>query len=130
MKSALKTLAVLLVITLMVSDAFAIFGVRRRTRRRTAVIVGATAAAETAAATSASQQQAAAAEAEAATAKKQAASATAGSVLPLGTVLAALPSGCTQKAIGGVTYYLGGGNYYRAVFQGTSLVYVTVAKPG
>jgi hypothetical protein len=32
-------------------------------------------------------------------------------------------------AIGGVTYYVGGGNYFRAVFQGSSLVYVTVAQP-
>ena len=150
MKPVLNKLVVLLAIALMVTDSFAILGVRRRTRRRvrrrTAVVVGTAAAASSAAATTAAQQQAATAEAEAAAAKKEAAAAdqkaaaaekeaaaakkqAAGKPLPLGTVLPTAPTGCTPKAIGGVTYYVGGGNYYRAVFQGTSLVYVTVAKP-
>jgi len=113
----------------LVPEADAIMGVRRRTRRRTAVVVGSAASAQTAAA----QQQAAAAEQEAA-AQKQAAAATpppppaSGKPLPLGTVVSALPSGCTPTPVGGVEYYYCGGNFYRAVFQGNKLVYVT-AKP-
>jgi hypothetical protein len=48
--------------------------------------------------------------------------------LPLGTVVHALPTGCTSTPVGGVEYYYCGGNFYRAVFQGNQLVYVT-AKP-
>lgn len=115
----------------LVPEAEAIYGVRRRTRRRTAVVVGSAAHAQTAAA----QQQTAAAKQEAAAAKQQAAAAPAapppsatGKPLPLGTVVAALPAGCTSTPVGGVEYYYCGGNFYRAVFQGNSLVYVT-AKP-
>jgi hypothetical protein len=139
----------------LVPEAHAIFGVRRRTARRTAVVVGTsvhaadsaqmaqqqqqTAAAQQQAAASqqqaaAAQQQAAAAEKEAGQAKQQAAAAppppaaAAGAPLPLGTVVAALPGGCTSTPVGGVDYYYCGGNFYRAVFQGNNLVYVT-AKP-
>jgi hypothetical protein len=90
----------------------------------------------------AATQQAAAAKQEAATAnqqtaavKQQAAAApvapppvAAGAPLPIGTVVAALPPGCVSTPVGGVEYYYGGGNFYRAVFQGNNLVYVT-AKP-
>ena len=126
-----------LLIEQLVPEAHAILGVRRRTRRRTAVVVGSAAAAQTAAAqqqTAAAQQQAAAAEQEAAAAKQQAAAATppapaaSGKPLPLGTVVSALPAGCTPTPVGGVEYYYCGGNFYRAVFQGNQLVYVT-AKP-
>jgi hypothetical protein len=48
--------------------------------------------------------------------------------LPLGTVVTTLPGGCTSTPVGGVEYYYCGGNFYRAVFQGNSLVYVT-AQP-
>jgi hypothetical protein len=48
--------------------------------------------------------------------------------LPLGTVVAALPGGCVTTPVGGVEYYYCGGNFYRAMFQGNKLVYVT-AKP-
>jgi len=132
----------------LVPDADAIFGVRRRTARRTAVIVGSSVRSQDQAQISASQQQAAAAEAEAtaakqqaaaaekeaATAKQQAAAATPpppaapGKPLPLGTVVSALPPGCVVTPVGGVEYYYGAGNFYRAVFQGNKLVYVT-AKP-
>jgi len=129
----------------LVPDANAILGVRRRT----AVVVGATVHAEdsaqmaqaqqqTAAAqqqAAASQQEAAAAKQEAAAAKQQAAAAppapppaAAGTPLPLGTVVAALPAGCTSTPVSGVQYYYCGGNFYRAVFQGNALVYVT-AQP-
>jgi hypothetical protein len=51
-----------------------------------------------------------------------------GKPLPLGTVVSSLPAGCTSTPVGGVDYYYCGGNFYRAVFQGNTLVYVT-AKP-
>ena len=127
---------------------------RRAERRRTTVVVGTTvhasdsahmaaaqqqsaaaqqqAAQQTAAAqqqAAVAQQKAAAAEKEAAVAKQEAAAmqaAGAANPLPMGTVVPALPAGCVAKPIGGVQYYQCGGNYYRAVFQGNSLVYVTV----
>jgi hypothetical protein len=135
----------------LVPEAHAILGVRRRTAAVTAVAVSSadeakmaqqqqqTAAAQQQAAASqqqamAAQQQAAAAQQQAAAAKQQAAAAAppppaaGGAALPLGTVVAALPAGCTSTPVGGVEYYYCGGNFYRAVFQGTQLVYVT-AKP-
>lgn len=134
----------------LVDEAEAVAGVRRRTARRTAVVVGGTASAATAAASqqaaysqqqaAAAQQQAAAANAEAAAAQAeaeaykqqaaaaQAAAAPAGGSLPIGTVVTALPAGCTTMTSGGVEYQSCGGNYYRAAFQGSQLVYVT-AQP-
>ena len=134
----------------LVPEAHAIFGVRRRAARR-GVIVGysmgaasaSAAAANQAAATS--QQQAATAQQQSATAQQQSETAqqqsaaarqqatapppaTAGKPLPLGTVVSALPAGCTSTPVGGVEYYYCGGNFYRAVFQGNQLVYVT-AQP-
>lgn len=47
----------------------------------------------------------------------------AGSV-PVGTIVTALPAGCTSAPKGNVEYYLCGGTYYRATFQGNNLVYV------
>ena len=116
----------------LIPEAHALLGVRRRTRRRTAVVVGSAAATQTAAA----QQQAAAAEERAAAAEKEAAAAAptapppaaSGKPLPLGTVVAALPAGCVATPVGGVEYSYCGGTFYRAVFQGNQLVYVT-AKP-
>ena len=136
----------------LVPEAHAVLGVRRRT----AVVVGATvhaadsaqmaqsqqqaAAAQQQAAASqqqaaAAQQQATAAKQDAAAAKQQAAAAppappaaAAGTLLPLGTVVSALPAGCVSTPVGGVEYYYCGGNFYRAMFQGNTLVYVT-AQP-
>jgi hypothetical protein len=49
--------------------------------------------------------------------------------VPIGTVVHALPPGCAATPIGGVEYYnCAPGVYYRAVFQGNNLVYVS-AKP-
>ena len=130
----------------LVSEADAIYGVRRRTRRRTAVVVGSAATAHTVAAqqqtaaaqqeATAAKQEAAAAQQEAAAAKQQAAAAAppapqpagAGKPLPLGTVVSALPGGCVATPVGGVEYYYCAGNFYRAAFQGNTLVYVT-AQP-
>ena len=136
----------------LVPEAQAIFGVRRRTavvaysagaasasaaaasQQQAAAAQQQTAAAQQQAA--AAQQQAAAAEKEAAAAKQQAAAAAtpapppaaAGKPLPMGTVVSALPKGCVSTPVGGVEYYYCGGNFYRAVFQGNQLVYVT-AQP-
>ena len=78
----------------------------------------------------AEKEKSAKAEQEAAAAKQQAAPAPgpAGSPLPLGTVVATLPAGCTATPVGGVNYYYCGGNFYQAVFEGSSLRYVTT-KP-
>jgi predicted lipid-binding transport protein (Tim44 family) len=137
----------------LVPEAQAVLGVRRRT----AVVASSAAHAEDAAAMSQSQQQAAAAQQQAAASQQQAAAATkeaeaakkeaeaakqqaaaaappapapaaAGKPLPLGTVVSALPQGCVATPVGGVEYYYCGGNFYRAVFQGNQLVYVT-AQP-
>ncbi len=48
--------------------------------------------------------------------------------LPVGMVVTQLPTGCVSAPVSGVEYYLCGGNYYRASFQGNNLVYV-VQKP-
>jgi hypothetical protein len=74
----------------------------------------------------ASQQQAAAAQQQAAASQSQAGAS--GSTLPLGTVVSTLPGGCTPTPIGGVTYYYCGGNFYQAVYEGSTLKYVTT-KP-
>lgn len=122
----------------LVPEAHAIFGVRRRS-----FVVGASMGAASAEhseqAAAASQQQAATAQQQAMVAQQQAAVAQqqaaaaapprpAGQPLPLGTVVSALPGGCTSTPVGGVEYYYCGGNFYRAMFQGNSLVYVT-AQP-
>jgi uncharacterized iron-regulated membrane protein len=111
-------------------------GVARRTTYR-AVAYGSTA---TAAATSATaQQQAATAQQQSATAQQQAAAAqqpaAAGQKPPaqaaapagtpaVGSIVKTLPAGCVQEAKGGVEYQRCGNVYYRAAFQGNSLVYV------
>jgi biotin carboxyl carrier protein len=126
---------------LLAPEAHAIFGVRRRSFRR-GVVVGASVGAASASSAERSQQSATAQQ-QSATAQQQAAAAqhpaaaaappapgpaAAGAPLPLGTVVTALPAGCVSTPVGGVEYYYCGGNFYRAVFQGNSLVYVT-AQP-
>lgn len=54
--------------------------------------------------------------------------AAAGEPLPIGVVVAALPSGCTATPVGNVNYYYCGGNFYQAVYEGSTLKYIT-AKP-
>ena len=117
----------------LVPEAEAIFGVRRRAWRR-GVIVGSTIGAASEAAAM-SHQQAAPAQPQAATAPPPAAPppaapppAAGGKPLPMGTVVSALPPGCTSTPVGGVEYYYCAGNFYRAMFQGNHLVYVT-AQP-
>jgi hypothetical protein len=90
-------------------EAHAIFGVWRRRAIIGSAVVASTAAA--ASETYAVDQQ----------------SAPSGS-LPLGTVVYRLPGGCTDTPVGGVDHHYCGGTFYRAVFQGNQLVYVT-AQP-
>ncbi len=80
------------------------------------------AAAQAAAANSAAAQAAAANAAAAAAAAQQAAAG-----LPIGTMVPSLPPGCTSTVIGGVNYFQCGGVYYRAGFQGNSVVYIVSA---
>jgi hypothetical protein len=108
-------------------EAEAIFGVRRRAWRR-GVIVGSTMGAASEAAAMSHQQAAPAQQQVAPAAPAAPPPAAAGKPLPLGTVVSALPPGCTSTPVGGVEYYYCGGNFYRAVFQGNELVYVT-AQP-
>jgi hypothetical protein len=137
---AVGTLVVMLIIDVpilpvhLVPDAEAIFGVRRRAWRR-GVVVGYSmgAASEEAAMSShqaaTAQQQSATAQQQSATAQHQAAPApSGGGTLPLGTVVSNLPPGCVSTPYKDVEYYRCGDNYYRAMFQGNNLVYVT-AKP-
>lgn len=135
----------------MVSEANAVFGVWRRHARRWAVVGTAVVASSAASAehsqqsataqqqSATAQQQSATAQQEAATAQQQSAAAqhttapapapaASGKPLPLGTVVSTLPHGCTSTPVGGVEYYYCGGNFYRAMFQGNNLVYVT-AQP-
>jgi len=95
-------------------------GVARRTTRRTVAVASTSAAVATESAAASAAQPAAATPAPVAT--------PAAGALPLGTVVSALPSGCTQTTSGGVQYYKCGADYYRTAFQGTNLVYVT-AQP-
>ncbi len=134
----------------LVPEAQAIFGVWRRAARRTVIIGSAVVATTATAAAVSAQNQAAAANSAAASASAASASASASAAaasaaaasatkaghpeaaaakpLPLGTVVAALPAGCTSTPVGNVNYFYCGGNFYRAVFQGNNLVYVT-AQP-
>lgn len=81
------------------------------------------------------QEQAAAAEAdaaqaraEAAAAQQQAAQATQAAKLPPGTVISALPSGCTSINLGGVDYFNCAGTYLRPAMQSNNVVYI-VSQP-
>lgn len=125
-------------------------GVARRTAYRSVAATSAAASTQSTAQQQAAtaQQQSATAQQQSATAQQQAAAAqqqtavaqqpqvaaqsspaaTPGNALPLGTVVATLPAGCSQTSSGGVQYSKCGANYYRAAFQGNNLVYVT-AQP-
>jgi hypothetical protein len=83
-------------------------------------MAAANAAAAQQAAANASAAQAAAANAEAAAAAAQRAAA----ALPIGTTVPYLPPNCTSSVINGVNYFNCAGVYYRAGFQGNSVVYI------
>jgi hypothetical protein len=100
-------------------------GVARRTTARAATATAATSQQQAATA----QQQQATAQQQAATAQQQAATAqqqqgAAAGAPAVGSVVNALPAGCTPEVKGGVEYQKCGGVYYRSAFQGNNLVYV------
>jgi hypothetical protein len=123
MKTILKiaaavTVLVLILFVELVPQAEAIYGTRRRTRRRTAVVSYSAGAATASAATAA-----------AARSQQEATAARSASAVPVGTIVQALPAGCTAVTVGGTQYQECGGSFYRAAFQGNNLVYVVVEKP-
>jgi len=111
-------------------------GVARRTAVRTTAAVSATASSQQAAAASqqqaqVSQQQAQVAQQQAQVAQQQAATAqaqAAAAKLPVGTVVSALPQGCTSAQVSGASYFNCGGTYYKPSYQSNNVVYV-VAQP-
>ena len=74
------------------------------------------------------QQQAAIEKEKAIAAQQQAAQAqqaAAGKPLPVGTVVAQLPPGCTPTPVGGKNYQYCDGTFYEPVYEGSTLKYVT-----
>ncbi len=91
-------------------------GVRRRTRRRTAVATAAVVAPVVAAPIVVAPATVVVAPAPV-------------SALAIGTVVATLPSGCTNLTSGGTTYHSCGGVYYKPAFQSNNVVYIVVEQP-
>ena len=87
-------------------------GVARRTTRRTVAV------------TSASQQQQAQQQQAQQQQAQQQQQPAAG--LPKGTVVSALPSGCSSMTVEGVSMFSCGGALYQPKFQGNQLVYVVM----
>lgn len=85
-------------------------GVARRSTRRAVY------------ATSASQQQ----QAQQQQAEQQQAQQQAANTLPKGTVVSALPEGCTSVTVDGVNLFNCGGTMYQPKFQSNNLVYVVM----
>ena len=96
-------------------------GVARRTTRRVAVGTAAVVTTEAAAAT-----QPTTVIVEQAPAQPSAQATTA---VPIGTVVPALPAGCSSVAVQGANYFNCAGVYYKPSFQGNNLIYVVVEKP-
>jgi hypothetical protein len=92
-------------------------GVARRTTRRTVAYTSTASA-------SAAASSAAAADAEAAAASAAAQSQPAAAPLPAGSVVTALPSGCSSMTIDGGSYFNCGGTIFKPTFQSNNLVYV------
>ena len=103
-------------------------GVARRTTRRTvAYSSAASASASSAAAADAAAAEAAAADAQASAASAASAAAQpqpAPASLPAGTVVSALPQGCSSMTIDGGSYFNCAGTVYKPTFQSNNLVYV------
>ena len=111
-------------------------GVARRSMYREAVAVttvnaaAASAAAANMAAANAAAAHAAAANAAAAqvaaenAAAAAAAAQRAAAALPVGAMVPSLPPGCGSTVINGVNFFNCGGIFYRAGFQGNSVVYI------
>jgi membrane protein involved in colicin uptake len=100
-------------------------GVARRSMYREAAVATTAVVATNAAAANAAAANAAAAQASAANAAAAAAAAQqAAAGLPVGTMVSSLPPGCASMVMGGVNYFHCGNVYYRAGFQGNSVVYI------
>jgi hypothetical protein len=99
-------------------------GVARRTTRRAVFAASATTAAASASAASAPPPPSQPAPAPTQQPAEQSASA-----VPIGTVVQSLPGGCTSIVVNNASYSDCAGAYYKAAFQGNSLVYVVVPKP-
>lgn len=84
--------------------------------RRTAVVTSVAVASTTANANAAAQANAAAANANAAAAAAKSP--------PVGTIVTTLPPGCATTQLNGVEYQRCGSTYYRAMMQGSNLVFV------
>lgn len=134
----------------LVRDAYAIVGAPMTpmsvagVARRSTVVVASASAASAATASAASQQQAATAKQQSATAQQQSATAQQQAATAqqqaavaqqqaaarppgapaVGSMVSALPAGCRPETRNGVEYQNCGGVYYRAAFQGNTLVFV------
>lgn len=53
----------------------------------------------------------------------------AAAAVAVGTMVAALPKGCTTTRVGNVTYQQCGSTYYQPVYQGSTVQYVVVQAP-
>lgn len=84
-------------------------GVARRTAVRTTAVVATSAAVATTAAKPAPVTTGAA------------------TTFPVGTVISALPAGCANVQLKGVTYFNCQGTYYRPAYQGQNVVYIVEA---
>jgi len=142
MKRIVKNLAIVTVLTLLtiidipllsimlVPEAEAVLGVRRRTHRRTAVVAySAGAATASAASNSAAAQQQAVPPPQQSVPPPQQPPPQMDSAVPVGTIVETLPGTCTPVTVGNVQYQECGGSFYRTAFQGNSLVYVVVERP-
>jgi len=107
---------------------FSFAGVGRRMARRSIYAAGAmdAAVATDAAVTSAAYSTA---DANAANTNQQAADAEQ-TILPIGSTLPSLPSGCDSSTVDGKSYFTCGGNWYRPAMQNGNIVYSVVANPG
>jgi hypothetical protein len=102
-------------------------GVARRTTRR--VVATEAAVATTAAATATAAAAASTPPPTTVVVTQPPPSASSGSGVPIGTVVQALPGGCTPVVVGGASYSDCHGVFYKAAFQGNNLVYVVVPNP-
>jgi len=100
-------------------------GVARRTTRRVVATEAAVATTEAAAASASAKPP----PPTVVVVKEPPPAAPAASAVPIGTVVHALPAGCTSVAVSGANYSDCGGTFYKAAFQGNNLVYVVVQKP-
>lgn len=101
----------------------------RATRRRTAVVVSSATHEKDQQQYEQQQQQQQQAAAAATPAPTSTTPPPSTAPLAIGAVVPKLPSGCVSTPVNGQEYYNCGSNYYRAVYQENSLVYITVDPP-